>query len=81
LEPKTISNKLFASAAASLANQVSEDDLSRTQLYPSVAKLRDISVRIAKDLLIEHGWTEQAATEKLDAFVWTPAYPTFIKKK
>jgi len=42
-----VTDEMFAAAAASLADAVSEDDLKQGLIYPPLSKIRDVSHRIA----------------------------------
>ncbi len=42
-----VTDEMFAAAAKALAAEVSEDDLELGRVYPSLARLRDVSVAIA----------------------------------
>lgn len=42
-----VTDEMFATAAASLASAVSEDDLQQGLIYPPLTKIRDVSQRIA----------------------------------
>merc|ERR1711872_771491 len=48
-----ISDSVFLSAAEALADMVTEEDLSVGRLYPPLANIREISVKIAKKVAEE----------------------------
>jgi malate dehydrogenase (oxaloacetate-decarboxylating)(NADP+) len=45
---KHVSEKMFAEAARVLAGEVTEEDLGRSQIFPSLSKIREVSLVIAK---------------------------------
>jgi len=54
---KEVSDGMIAVAAASLADQVSQDELDRGQIYPPLENIRDISAKIAT-AVIEQAFAE-----------------------
>ena len=44
---RSVTNEMFLKAAAALADEVSEQDLCKGRIYPSLEKIRDVSVSIA----------------------------------
>jgi malate dehydrogenase (oxaloacetate-decarboxylating)(NADP+) len=55
---RTITDRMFLTAARTLANQVSDDSLAAGCLYPDLTSIRDISARIAEavsDVAFEQG--------------------------
>ena len=49
-QARTITDEMFLAAAHSLAEQVSESDIERGRLYPSLARIREVSARIAYEV-------------------------------
>jgi len=49
-QSRTITDEMFLAAAHSLAEQVSESDIERGRLYPSLARIREVSAQIAYDV-------------------------------
>lgn len=49
-QARTISDEMFLAAAHSLAGQVSDSDIERGRIYPSLARIREVSALIARDV-------------------------------
>ena len=49
-QSRTISDEMFLAAAHALANQVSDSDIERGRLYPSLSRIREVSALIAHDV-------------------------------
>jgi malate dehydrogenase (oxaloacetate-decarboxylating)(NADP+) len=49
-QSRSITDEMFLAAAHSLANQVSDSDIERGRIYPSLAKTREVSALIARDV-------------------------------
>jgi len=47
---RRVTDEMFLAAAHSLANQVTESDLERGRVYPSLSRIREVSALIARDL-------------------------------
>lgn len=81
---RTISDEVFTTAAKALAGAVSEDELAHGQLYPSIDRLREVTVEIAaavvRQVAAERG--EEMATGvargTIEQAMWTPDYPEII---
>ncbi len=46
-EASRVTNEMFAAAARSLDEQVSDDDFAQGRIYPSLSRIREVSVNIA----------------------------------
>ena len=76
---------MITKASQALADQVTEDELSRGLLYPSVDRLRDVTAHCAA-AVAEQAYSEGLGTvERPDslldaarAAMWTPDYPEFV---
>jgi malate dehydrogenase (oxaloacetate-decarboxylating)(NADP+) len=49
-QSRTISDEMFLAAAHALANQVTDSDIERGRLYPSLSRIREVSALIAHDV-------------------------------
>ncbi len=82
---REVSDAMITRAAESLAQQVTDEELSRGLLYPDVCRLRDITAISAAAVCAEAFEGGLARTEAPDSFqaaardaMWTPDYPTFL---
>jgi len=82
---KIITDEMFYIAAKELANQVTEDDLSKGRIYPSLKRIREVSVKIAiavAHLAFEKGLATVERPENLvefvNAMVYEPSYEELI---
>jgi malic enzyme len=83
-EASTVTDSMFTVAATTLAQSLSEDDLSRGLLYPPLTELRRISAQIAQAVVRDardSGVGRQIADDEIARavaeFMWTPDYPFF----
>jgi len=49
-QSRTISDEMFLAAAHALADQVTDSDIERGRLYPSLSRIREVSALIAHDV-------------------------------
>ncbi len=75
---------MFLAAALSLANQVSEADLERGRIYPSLQRIREVSARIACDvarIAYDRGYTDREQPQDVLAdiheYMYQPVYPHY----
>ena len=69
---RILPDQLFLTAAKSLAKQVSQDEINRGKLYPSLSNIRDISVNIAMDVIhkaVELEVTTEYIPQELEAYI------------
>jgi len=83
-QSRTITDEMFLVAAHSLANQVSESDIERGRLYPSLSRIREVSARIAYDvakMAYDNQLTDREEPEDLLADIhehmYQPVYPHY----
>ena len=76
---------MFIAAADTLANMVSEEDLAKGRLYPSLAKIRDISCDIAVNVAqtaFDNKIAQLSRPENLEECVrdsmFQPDYPSYV---
>jgi malate dehydrogenase (oxaloacetate-decarboxylating)(NADP+) len=81
---RTITDDMFLAAAYSLANQVSEEDLERGRVYPSLQRIRQVSALIARDvarIAYDKGLAGKEEPEDVMAdirkYMYQPVYPHY----
>jgi len=81
---REVSNEMFLSAAHSLANQVTDSDIQRGRVYPSLSRIRQVSALIARDvakIAYDSQLTEKAEPEDILADIhehmYLPVYPHY----
>ena len=75
---------MFLAAAQSLASQVTDADLERGRVYPSLTRIREVSSLIARDvaqIAFDNKLTDMEEPEDLLAFIhehmYQPVYPHY----
>jgi malate dehydrogenase (oxaloacetate-decarboxylating)(NADP+) len=81
---RTVTNEMFLTAAHSLANQVSDSDLERGRVYPSLSRIRQVSALIARDvakIAYDNGLTDKEEPDDILADIqqamYRPVYPHY----
>ena len=81
---RTVTNEMFLAAAHSLANQVTESDLERGRIYPSLTSIRQVSALIARDvakIAYDEGLTDKEEPDDILAdihdYMYQPVYPHY----
>ena len=80
-EAREVTDSMFAAAADALAGQLSDDDRTAGSLFPRVAALRQVTVRVAEAVVkqaIADGVARHVPedpAEAVAAAMWEPAYP------
>ena len=79
-----VTDDMFIAAADTLANMVSEEDLAKGRLYPSLAKIRNISCEIAVNVArsaFDNNIAQLSRPENLKEYVrdsmFQPEYPSY----
>jgi malate dehydrogenase (oxaloacetate-decarboxylating)(NADP+) len=82
---KQVTNDMFLTAAKTLAEQVTDADLRQGSIYPSLQKIREISVQIAMavaSLAYDHEFASVPKPNDMKAFIksymWEPVYPNYV---
>ncbi len=81
---RVVTDEMFLVAAHSLANQVTEHDLERGRVYPSLSRIREVSAKIAYDvarIVFDRGYSltdepDDLMTEIRD-YMYQPVYPHY----
>ena len=75
---------MFLSAARTLAAQVTESDLERGRLFPSLSRIRDVSAHIALEvagIAYDRGLADKERPknilEDIRAYMFRPVYPHY----
>ena len=83
-QARAITDDMFLAAAYSLANQVSDEDLERGRVYPSLQRIRQVSSLIARDvaqIAYDKGLAGKDEPEDLMAeirdYMYQPIYPHY----
>ena len=83
-QSRIVTDEMFLAAAHRLANQVSEADLERGRIYPSLSRIREVSALIAHDvakMAYENGLTDKPEPADIladvHAHMYQPVYPHF----
>jgi malate dehydrogenase (oxaloacetate-decarboxylating)(NADP+) len=81
---RRVSDEMFLAAAHSLAGQVTDADLERGRIYPSLTRIREVSASIAHDvarIAYDKQLTEKAEPKDLLADIYAhmyqPVYPHY----
>jgi malate dehydrogenase (oxaloacetate-decarboxylating)(NADP+) len=81
---RTITDEMFLAAAHSLAGQVTDSDLERGRVYPSLSRIREVSALIARDvakIAYDKRYTDKEEPEDILADVhqhmYQPVYPHY----
>jgi malate dehydrogenase (oxaloacetate-decarboxylating)(NADP+) len=76
-ETQVVTEEMFAVAARTLANQVTEDDLASGSTYPPLSKIREVSLAIATavaEVAFRNGLAGIARPNDLEAYVQSQMY-------
>ena len=83
-QARTVTDEMFLAAARSLANQVTDSDIERGRVYPSLSRIRQVSATIAYDvarIAYRNGLTDKEEPDDLMADIhshmYQPIYPHF----
>lgn len=81
---RTVTDDMFLAAAHSLANQVTDADIERGRVYPSLTRIREVSALIAHDvakIAYDNKLTDMEEPKDLLAYIhgqmYQPVYPHY----
>jgi malate dehydrogenase (oxaloacetate-decarboxylating) len=81
---RRISDSMFHAAANALAHMVTDAELASGMLYPSVGRLNEVSIEIARavirdavDTHLVDALDDAEIENRLKAGMWTPSYPDY----
>jgi malate dehydrogenase (oxaloacetate-decarboxylating) len=84
-ETRQVTDSMFTVAAHALAESVSEDDLARGLLFPSLRSVREVTARIAQGVVREardsglgRKLGDEAIAPAVHAAMWYPDYPELV---
>jgi malate dehydrogenase (oxaloacetate-decarboxylating)(NADP+) len=84
-EAREVTDAMFLAAARTLAGMVSKDDLALGRVYPPLARIREVSRRIATEVATvahESGLARVARPADIDADIahrmFAPVYPEYV---
>jgi malate dehydrogenase (oxaloacetate-decarboxylating)(NADP+) len=84
-QSRIVTDEMFLAAAHCLARQVTDADLERGRIYPSLSRIREVSALIARDvakIAYDNGLTDRPEPEDILADVhqhmYQPVYPHFV---
>jgi malate dehydrogenase (oxaloacetate-decarboxylating) len=84
-EASEISEEMFAAAAAALAAQVSDAEIAAGSLYPPIARLREVTARVAaavvreaRDSGLGRAIADEDVERRVGEAMWEPVYPTLV---
>ncbi len=81
---RTVTDEMFLAAARSLASQVTDADIERGRVYPSLTRIREVSALIARDvakIAYDEQLTDRTEPDDLLAYLYEqmylPVYPHY----
>ena len=83
-QSRIVTDEMFLAASLSLADQVSDADLERGRIYPSLSRIREVSAFIARDvaqIAYDNGLTDRPEPDDnladIRAHMYQPVYPHY----
>jgi malate dehydrogenase (oxaloacetate-decarboxylating)(NADP+) len=80
-----VTNRMFLEAARIVADAVTEEDWAAGQIYPSLRRIREVSIRIAAAVSRESvraGLSNKVLSDHLEEdihqAIYDPAYPIYV---
>ena len=84
-ESRLVTNEMFLAAARTLANEVSEDDLSEGRIYPPLGRIREVSLaiavavaKVAYDQGLARGSKPDDLRSHIKAQMFEPSYRSYM---
>jgi malic enzyme len=84
-EAREVTDQMFEAAADVLARCVSADDLEQGALYPPIAKLREVTARVAEAVVraardggVGRSIADEDIAPAIASAMWTPEYPSYV---
>ena len=84
-EASRVTDEMFFEAAKALAHEVSEDDLKKGRIYPSLSRIRDVSAVIATavaEVAYRDGHARRPRPDDLLEYVrsmmYEPSYESYV---
>jgi malic enzyme len=81
-EAPIVTDAMISASAQALAGAVTDDELARGLLYPSVSRLREVSAQVAVAVMkqaAEEGYGKDSGDleQQVEAAMWLPRYPDY----
>jgi len=84
-EARRVSDGMLAAAARALADEVRDEHLDASSLFPAIASLRRVTARVAaavvaaaRDEGLGRALPDDAVPDAVDAAMWAPDYPDLV---
>ncbi len=84
-EASAVTDGMFTAAAQALADALTPDEMKRSQVYPEVARLREVTRRVAVAVVrqadldgVGRRFDDEALDEVVAEAMWSPAYPELV---
>jgi malate dehydrogenase (oxaloacetate-decarboxylating) len=84
-EARRVSDGMLAAAARALADEVRDEHLDASSLFPAIASLRRVTTRVAgvvvaaaRDEGLGRALADDAIPDAVDAAMWAPDYPELV---
>src|SRR5262245_42464269 len=84
-EARRVSDGMLAAAARALADEVRDEHLDASSLFPAIASLRRVTARVAgavvaaaRDEGLGRALPDDAISDAVDGAMWTPDYPELV---
>ncbi len=82
---REVTDRMFSKAARALAESMTDDELGRGRLYPSMSRLREVTrsvaeavVRQAREEGVGRKIKDENIAREVERSMWTPEYPELV---